>query len=124
MTVRMQFNLQRTQPFIRELNTETSNTTSFDLEEEVFALEKIHTNQNSADMLTMVVTVETLKACSVYIGLQTTKLKRRDTPVSSGRGISTKIICVELELETISKWESIFPFIIYIYIYKLYIQSL
>ena len=41
------------------------------LEEEQFTLEKIHTKNNPADMMTKVVTVEKLKACSASVGLHT-----------------------------------------------------
>ena len=40
------------------------------LEDGEFKLEKIHTSQNPADMLTKVVTREKLRMCSVSIGLQ------------------------------------------------------
>ena len=40
------------------------------LKDGVFSLLKIHTSQNPADMLTKVVTVETLKSCSTSVGLQ------------------------------------------------------
>ena len=41
------------------------------LEEEQFTLEKIHTKNNPADMMTKDVTVEKLKACSISVGLHT-----------------------------------------------------
>jgi SRSO17 transposase len=40
------------------------------LEDGQLKLEKIHTSQNPADMLTKVVTKEKLSSCSVSIGLQ------------------------------------------------------
>ena len=40
------------------------------LEDELLKLEKIHTSQNPADMLTKGVTIEKLSSCSVSIGLQ------------------------------------------------------
>ena len=40
------------------------------LEDRQLKLEKIHTSQNPADMLTKVVTREKLRLCSVSIGLQ------------------------------------------------------
>ena len=40
------------------------------LEDGELKLEKIHTSQNPADMLTKVVTREKLRTCSVSIGLQ------------------------------------------------------
>jgi len=40
------------------------------LEDGQLKLEKIHTSQNPADMLTKVVTREKLRICSVSIGLQ------------------------------------------------------
>ena len=40
------------------------------LEDGQLKLEKIHTSQNPADMLTKVVSWEKLKTCSVSIGLQ------------------------------------------------------
>ena len=40
------------------------------LEDGELKLEKIHTSQNPADMLTKVVTREKLRICSVSIGLQ------------------------------------------------------
>ena len=40
------------------------------LDEELLKLEKIHTSQNPADMLTKGVTREKLSSCSVYVGLQ------------------------------------------------------
>ena len=40
------------------------------LEDGELKLEKIHTSQNPADMLTKVVTMEKLRICSVSIGLQ------------------------------------------------------
>ena len=40
------------------------------LDEELLKLEKIHTSQNPADMLTKGVTREKLSSCSVSIGLQ------------------------------------------------------
>ena len=39
------------------------------LEDGQFSLEKIHTNENPADMLTKVITVEKLKSCSASVGL-------------------------------------------------------
>ena len=41
------------------------------LKDDVFSLLKIHTSWNLADMLTKVVTVEKLKNCSSFVGLQT-----------------------------------------------------
>ena len=40
------------------------------LDEELLKLEKIHTRQNPADMLTKGVTIEKLSSSSVYVGLQ------------------------------------------------------
>ena len=40
------------------------------LDEELLKLEKIHTSQNSADMLTKGVTREKLSSCSVSVGLK------------------------------------------------------
>ena len=40
------------------------------LNEELLKLEKIHTSQNPADMLTKGVTREKLSSCSVFVGLQ------------------------------------------------------
>ena len=40
------------------------------LKDGVLSLEKIHTNQNPANMLTKVVTVEKLKTCSTYVSFQ------------------------------------------------------
>jgi hypothetical protein len=40
------------------------------LEDGHLKLEKIHTSQNPADMLTKVVTMEKLSSCSVSVGLQ------------------------------------------------------
>ena len=42
----------------------------FVLDEEVLKLEKIHTRQNPADMLTKGVTREKLSSCSIFVGLQ------------------------------------------------------
>ena len=39
------------------------------LDEGLISLEKIHTNQNPADMFTKVVTIEKLKLCAVSVGL-------------------------------------------------------
>ena len=41
------------------------------LDEELLKLEKIHTSQNTADMLTKGVTREKLSSCTVSIGLKT-----------------------------------------------------
>ena len=41
------------------------------LDEELLKLEKIHTSQNHADMLTKGVTIEKLSSCSVFVGLKT-----------------------------------------------------
>ena len=40
------------------------------LKDGVLSLKKIHTTQNSLDMLTKVVMVEKLKSCSAFVGLQ------------------------------------------------------
>ena len=40
------------------------------LKDNVSSVKKIHASHNSADMLTKVVTVEKLKTCSVFVGLQ------------------------------------------------------
>jgi len=40
------------------------------LKDGVYSLLKIHTSQNPVDILTKVVTVEKLKNCSTYVGLQ------------------------------------------------------
>ena len=42
----------------------------FALEDEQLKMEKIHTSQNPADMLTKGVTREKLSSCSVSVGLQ------------------------------------------------------
>ena len=42
----------------------------FVLDEELLKLEKVHTSQNPADMLTKVVTREKLSSCSFSIGLK------------------------------------------------------
>ena len=42
----------------------------FVLDEELLKLEKIHSSQNPADMLTKGVTREKLRSCSVSVGLQ------------------------------------------------------
>jgi hypothetical protein len=72
VTTRVPFILQRTHPSILILNIYNSGTISYDpvLEDGQLKLEKIHTSQNLADMLTKVVTREKLSSCSVSVGLQ------------------------------------------------------
>jgi hypothetical protein len=72
VTVRVPFILQRTHPSIRRLSIYNSSTISYDLvlEDGHLKLEKIHTSQNPADMLTKGVTREKLSSCSVSVGLQ------------------------------------------------------
>jgi hypothetical protein len=72
VTVRVPFILQRTQPSIQRLSIYISGTISYDpvLEDGHLKLEKIHTSQNPADMLTKGVTREKLSSCSVSVGLQ------------------------------------------------------
>jgi hypothetical protein len=72
VTVRVPFILQITQPSI--LNTKhiqfRYHFIRSILEDGHLKLEKIHTSQNPADMLTKGVTREKLSSCSVSVGLQ------------------------------------------------------
>jgi hypothetical protein len=66
MTLRVPFTLQRTHPSI-QLRYHFIRST---LEDGHLKLEKIHTSQNPADMLTKGVTREKLSSYSVSVGLQ------------------------------------------------------
>ena len=59
------------------------------LEDGELNLEKIHTSQNPADMLTKVVTREKLRICSVSIGLQV-RWRRWETTKSKEESLSNK----------------------------------
>ena len=54
------------------------------LEDGELMLEKIHTSQNPADMLTKVVTKEKLRTCSVSIGLQGWRWRWKNSQVQRG----------------------------------------
>jgi hypothetical protein len=72
VTVRVKFILQRTQPSIlktKHIQLRYHFIRSA-LEDGHLKLEKIHTSQNPADMLTKGVTREKLSSCSVSVGLQ------------------------------------------------------
>jgi hypothetical protein len=72
VTVRVPFTLQRTSAF--HLKTKhiqlRYHFIRSTLEDGQLKLEKIHTSQNPADMLTKGVTREKLSSCSVSVGIQ------------------------------------------------------
>ena len=70
------------------------------LDEELLKLEKIHTSQNPADMLTKRVTREKLSSCSISIGLKAWRWKEEICQV---QGPASAVV-VEL-LWLVSKWE-------------------
>ena len=70
------------------------------LDEELLKLEKIHTSQNPADMLTKGVTKEKLSSCSISIGLKAWRWKEEICQVQG----PVSAVAVEL-LWLVSKWD-------------------
>ena len=94
------------------------------LEDGQLKLEKIHTSQNPADMLTKVVTREKLRICSVSIGLQgwrwrweTTRFKEESL---SNKWSSGGVATISLQVGDCWVWSLIILFILYHSIGPLY----